>query len=52
MMKRALVFIVWDSLTMAAIGPEPKDDDWETSEVQRQDVATAAIMVEAMLRME
>ena len=36
----------------AAIGPEPKDDGWETSKVHRQEATAAAMMEEAMLRME
>ena len=37
---------------MAAASLEPKDDDWKTSEVQRQEAATAAVMAEDMLRIE
>ena len=31
---------------MAAAGPEPKDDGWMTSEVQRQEAAAAVVMAE------
>ena len=32
---------------MAAAGPEPKDDGWMTSEVQRQEAAAVVVMAEA-----
>ena len=32
---------------MAAAGPEPKNDDWMTSEVQRQEAAVVVVMTEA-----
>ena len=32
---------------MAAAGPEPKDDGWMRSEVQRQEAAAAVVMAEA-----
>ena len=51
-MQRAVVFVVWNSSTMAAASLEPKDDGWKTSEVQRREAVTTAVMVEAMLRME
>ena len=51
-MQRVVVCVVWNSLTMATAGPEPKDDGWKTSEVQRRKATAAAMMVEAMLRME
>ena len=51
-MRRAVVFAVWDSSTMVFASSEPKEDDWETLEVQRREVAANVVMVEAMLRME
>ena len=36
-------------MTVAA-GPEPKDDGWMTSEVQRRKAATVVMMAEAMLK--
>ena len=51
-MERAVVYVVWNSLTMAAAGPEPKDDGWMTSEVQRRKAAVAVVMAEAMLKKE
>ena len=51
-MQRAVVCAVWNSLTTMAASPEPKDNGWKTSEVQRRETATAAVMAEAMLRME
>ena len=51
-MQRAVVCAVWNSLTMAAAGPEPKDDSWMTSEVQRRKAATTVVMAEAMLKNE
>ena len=32
----------------AVAGPEPRDDDWMTSEVQRQEATTAVVMAEAL----
>ena len=32
----------------AVAGPEPSDDDWMTSEVQRQEATTAVVMAEAL----
>ena len=37
---------------MAAAGPEPKDDGWMTSKVQRQEAASAVVMAEAFERKE
>ena len=34
------------------VGPEPKDDGWMTSKVQRRNVAAAVVMAEAMLKRE
>ena len=51
-MRRAVVFAVWDSLTVVSASSEPKEDDWETSEVQRREVAANGVTVEAMLTME
>ena len=31
----------------AVAGPETRDDDWMTSEVQRQEATTAVVMAEA-----
>ena len=45
-MQRAVVCAVWNFLTTAAAGPEPKDDDWMTSEVQRQEAIAAVVMAE------
>ena len=36
----------------AAAGSEPKDDDWKTLEVQRQEAVAIVVTAEAMLRME
>ena len=47
-----MVCAVWNSLTVAAVGSEPKDDDWMTLEVQRWKGAVAVVMVEAMLKNE
>ena len=46
-MQRAVVCAVWHFLTTAAAGSEPKDDDWMTSEVQRQEATEAVVMAEA-----
>ena len=35
---------VWNSLRTVAAGPEPKDDAWMTSEVQRQKAAAAVVI--------
>ena len=51
-MTRAVVCAMWDSSTTMAVGPEPKDNGWKTSEVQRQEVVTTVVTVEVMLRME
>ena len=51
-MKRAMVYAVWNSLTMAAAGSEPKDNYWMTSEVQRRKVAVVVVMAETMLKKE
>ena len=51
-MQRAVVCAVWNSLTTAAVGPEPKDNGWKTSEVQQREAVAAVVMEEAMLRME
>ena len=51
-MQKVVVYIVWNSLTTVAAGPEPKDDGWMTLEVQRQKAAAAVMMVEAMLKKE
>ena len=51
-MQMAVVFAVWNSSMAAIVGPEPKDDSWKTSKVQRREVAAAAVMTEAMLRMK
>ena len=32
----------------AVAGPEPRDDDWMTSEVQRQEATAAVVMAEAL----
>lgn len=37
---------------MVAAGPEPKDDAWMTSEVQRQKAAAAIVMAEGLKRKE
>ena len=51
-MQRAVVCTVWNSLMTAAADPEPKDDGWMTSEVQRRKAAAAVVMAEAMLKKE
>ena len=51
-MQMAVVFVVWNSLMAVIVGPEPKDDNWKTSKVQRREVAAAAVMTEVMLRMK
>ena len=32
-MRRAVVFVVWDSSTVAVAGSEPKENGWKTLEV-------------------
>ena len=49
-MRGAVVCAVWNSLTTAAAGPEPKDDGWMTSAVQRQKAVAVVVMAEAMLK--
>ena len=51
-MQTAVVCAVWNSLMMAAAGPEPKDDGWVTSEVQWRKAASVVVMAEAMLKKE
>ena len=51
-MQTAVVCAVWNSLTTAVAGPEPKDDGWVMSEVQRRKAAAVVIMAEAMLKKE
>ena len=50
--QTAVVCAVWNSLTTTAVGPEPKDDSWVTSEVQRRMAAAVIVMAEAMLKNE
>ena len=45
-MRRAVVFVVWDSSTVTVAGL------WEMSEVQRRETATTIVRVEGILRME
>ena len=52
MLQTAVVCAVWNSLTMAAVGLEPKDDGWMMSEVQRRKAAAVVVMAEAMLKKE
>ena len=49
-MRAAVVCAVWNSLTTAAAGPEPKDDGWMTSAVQRRKATVVVVMAEAMLK--
>ena len=49
-MWAVVVCAVWNSLTTAAAGLEPKDDGWMTSEVQRRKAAVVVVMAEAMLK--
>ena len=49
-MWAAVVCAVWNSLTTAAAGSEPKVDGWMTSEVQRRKAVAVVVMVEAMLK--
>ena len=51
-MQTAVVCAVWNSLTTAVAGPEPKDDGWVTSEVQQRKAAAVVLMAEAMLKKE
>ena len=51
-MQTTEVCAVWNSLTTAAAGPEPKDDSWVTSEVQRRMAVAVIVMAEAMLKKE
>ena len=48
----AMVCAVWNSLTMAVAGLEPKDDGWVTSEVQRRKAVAVVVMAETMLKNE
>ena len=48
-MKRAVVFAVWNSSTAVVVGLEPKVDGWKTSEVQRREATAVAVTVKAML---
>ena len=45
-MRRAVVFVVWDSSTVTVAG------SWEMSEVQRRKTVAAAMTAEGILRME
>ena len=49
-MWAAVVCAVWNSLTTTATGPEPKDDGWMTSEVQRRKAAAVVVMTETILK--
>ena len=49
-MQMAVVCAMWNSLTTAAAGPKPKDDDWMVSEVQRRKATAVVVMAEAMLK--
>ena len=51
-MQTAVVCAVWNSLMTAAVGSEPKDDGWVTSEVQRRKAVAVVVMAEAMLKKE
>ena len=51
-MRKAVVFAVWDSSTAVSAGSELKDDSWKTSEVQRREAVATTVTVEAMLRMK
>ena len=50
--QMAVVCAMWNSLTMAAVGLEPKDNGWMTSLVQRREVAAAVVMAKAILKRE
>ena len=49
-MQTVVVCAVWNSLTTAVAGPEPKDDGGVTLEVQRRKAAVVVVMAEAMLK--
>ena len=49
-MQTAVVCVVWNPLTTAVVGPEPKDDGWVTSEVQWRKAAAVVVMAEAILK--
>ena len=51
-MQTVVVYAVWNFLTMAVAGLEPKDDDWVTLEVQQRKAVAVVVMVEAMLKKE
>ena len=51
-MTRAVFCAVLDYSTIAAAGPEPKDDGWKTSEFQRREAAAIVVIAEAMLRVK
>ena len=51
-MTRAVVCVVQDSSMIAVASSEPKDNDWKTSEVQRQEAAVTVVTTKVMLRME
>ena len=51
-MQTAVVCAVWNSLMTATAGPEPKDDGWVTSKVQRRKAAIVVVMAKAMLKNE
>ena len=51
-MQTAVVCAVWNSLMTTAASPEPKDDGWVTSEVQRRKAAAVVVMAEVMLKRE
>ena len=51
-MQMAVVCAVWNSLTTTTAGPEPKDDGWVTSKVQRRKAAVVVVMAKAMLKKE
>ena len=49
-MRAAVVCAVWNSLTTAAAGLEPKDDGWMKLEVERRKATAVVVMAEAMLK--
>ena len=51
-MTRAVICVMLDSSTIAAAGPEPEDNGWKMSEVQRREAAATVVMAEAMLRVQ
>ena len=51
-MTRAVICAVLDSLTTAATGPEPEDNGWKMSKVQRREAVATVMMAEAMLRVD